>query len=109
MEYSVKNAYNTEKECWDVTVTGEVDVFNSASLKEMLIQLIKEKRADLHIDCRDLTYMDSTALGALVAVLRNAKEFEGEIYLLNMRANLEKLFKITNLDKAFIIEGGADE
>lgn len=109
MDYCVKNTFNEEKGYWEVTVTGEVDIFNSTALKEILIQLVREKQADLFIDCRDLTYMDSTGLGALVAVLRNVKEFNGEIHLSNMRPNLGKLFKITNLDKAFIVEGDANE
>lgn len=109
MDYCVKNTYNTLKECWDVTITGEVDIFNSTALKELLIQLVKEKAASLRIDCKDLTYMDSTGLGALVAVLRNVKEFGGEVCLFGLRPNLEKLFKITNLDKVFIIEGDANE
>jgi anti-sigma B factor antagonist len=108
MDYGVKSSYDEERRCWRVKVNGEVDIYNYAAFKEQLIQLTKEVPADLRIDCSDLTYIDSTGLGALVAVLKNVKEFGGTIYLARIQPNIEKLLKITSLNKVFTI-GGDDE
>lgn len=109
MDYTFDEIFNQEHDCWYIKVSGEIDIFNSNEFKEKLLRLAAEKQKDLRIDCLELKYIDSTALGVLVAVLKNVKTYGGEIYLLNLKPNLTKLFKITNLDKVFIIEGDANE
>ncbi|MCL2352374.1 MAG: STAS domain-containing protein [Firmicutes bacterium] len=108
MDYSVQSRFDQEKKCWSVAVSGEVDIFNSQDMKKSLTDLINEKNADMTVDCAGLEYMDSTALGALVAVLKNVKNYGGIMRLRNVRQNLLKLFRITNLDKAFVIEADAE-
>ncbi len=105
MDYSIEHKPDENKKRWLVNVTGEIDIFNSTDMKEQLLKIINEKNYDLEIDCKNLEYMDSTALGALVAVLKNVKAYGGQIHLRHVRPNLLKLFKITNLDKVFVIEG----
>ena len=109
MDFQMEAAYDAQKNCWQVTVSGEIDIFNSPDMKKRLMELIEEKQADLYLNCQNLDYLDSTALGALVAVLKNVKGYEGEMHLLQVKPSLNKLFKITNLDKVFIIEGDAHE
>jgi len=109
MDYALDAVFNDEKKHWSVTITGEVDIFNSADMKKSLTELIKQKNADIVMDCKCLEYIDSTALGALVGVLKNVKSYGGSIYLCNVKPNLSKLFKITNLDKVFILEGDVCE
>ncbi len=109
MDYTLEYKFDEQKNCWNVSITGEVDIFNSGNMKNELLSLINEKNCDLFIDCKALEYIDSTALGALVAVVKNVKSYGGEIHLLHVRPNLLKLFKITNLDKVFMIEGETHE
>ena len=109
MDFSVKSRFDQENKCWSVSVTGEVDIFNSQEMKKSLTDLVSEKNADMTVDCAGLEYMDSTALGALVAVLKNVKNYGGAMRLKNVKPNLLKLFKITNLDKAFEIEGAYND
>ena len=109
MDYSFEKRFNTEKNAWDISVTGEIDIFNSGDFKSELMEAVTENPKDLRINCEKLKYIDSTALGSLVAVLKNVKVYQGEIFLMNLRSSLIKLFKITNLDKAFIIEGAAND
>ena len=104
MDYTLDAVFDKEKKHWAVSIIGEVDIFNSADMKKSLTELIKQKNADIKLDCKSLNYIDSTALGALVGVLKNVKSYGGSIYLCNVKPNLNKLFKITNLDKVFIIE-----
>jgi anti-sigma B factor antagonist len=54
-------------------------------MKKKLTDLISEKNADLIMDCRELEYIDSTALGALVAVLKNIKNYGGSMHLLHVK------------------------
>ncbi len=109
MDHLIEKNYNESKNIWEVSVQGEIDIFNSQEFKSELLELLEEKKINIEIDCDKLVYIDSTGLGSLIAVLKKTKEFGGEISLLNIKSTLYKLFKITNLDKVFSIEGEKDE
>ncbi len=109
MDYILEERFDEDKNSWVIKISGEIDIFNSENFKQKLLELIKQKNANIHVDCKLLDYVDSTGLGALVAVLKNVKSYGGDIYLMNIRPNLAKLFKITNLDRVFKIEGEKNE
>ena len=109
MDYGISHKYDEDKECWEVELSGEFDIFNSAILKNELNQLTEQKNTDMVLDCAALDYIDSTAIGSLVAVLKNVKTYGGKVYLLNLKPNLLKLFRITNLNKVFEIAGEVNE
>jgi anti-sigma B factor antagonist len=109
MDFIIEHRFDKEKNGWLVDISGEVDIFNSDKMKSRFLELIASEKADLYICCRDLEYIDSTALGALVAVLKHVKAYGGEIYLKSIKPSIAKLFKITNLNQVFIIEGDVNE
>ncbi|MDR1542554.1 MAG: STAS domain-containing protein [Clostridiales bacterium] len=109
MDYQMDAVFDEESKCWSVSISGEVDIFNSADMKKSLTALINEKNTDMVLDCKFLDYIDSTALGALVGVLKNVRSYGGSIHLRNVKPSLSKLFKITNLDKVFIMEGDVND
>ena len=105
MDFFMDAVFNEKANRWEVSLAGEVDIFSSPDMKAKLNALLQDRQADLHIDCGKLEYLDSTALGSLVGVLKNIKAYGGEMHLSHIRPNLLKLFRITNLDKVFVIEG----
>lgn len=109
MDFSVNSNYDEKNNYWLINVAGEIDIFNSAEFKTTILELLEEKPTDIKIDCENLSYIDSTGLGALIAVLKKSKSYNKEICLKNVRPSLSKLFKITNLDKVFVIEGDVNE
>ena len=108
MDYEIQSSYNELKKMWEVKVSGEIDIFNSNDFKDKINRLLDEKPADLHLDCGYLKYIDSTALGALVAILKRVKSYDGNVYLANVNSNMNRLLKITKLDKSFTIAGGRE-
>ena len=104
MEHDIQKIFKDG--VWEVKFTGEIDIYNSASIKTVLARLMEEQIADVHIDCDELEYIDSTGLGALVGALKNIKSHNKEMCLKNVKPNILKLFHITNLDKVFVIEEG---
>jgi anti-sigma B factor antagonist len=109
MDYAITSAYNEREQRLDVTLTGEVDIFNSADLKKSLTELLAKHDAHLYLHCAKLSYIDSTALGALVAVMKTVKSNGREMHLVAVKPNLLKLFRITNLDTVFIMDEGGGE
>jgi len=106
MDFQIEKSFDEKRNCWKVTLFGEIDIFNSTDVKEQLTGLIEQKSVDMHVNCKQLTYIDSTGLGALVGVLKRLKGESREMHLVDVRPNISKLFRITNLDKVFIIEDG---
>lgn len=109
MDFALSSSFNDTKKYWDIAIEGEIDIYNSTELKENLSTLIKDNPANLHVSCEKLEYIDSTGLGALVSILKKVKQYNGEIYLSKLKPNVAKLFKITDLNKVFIIEGDVNE
>ncbi len=89
---------------WQMKLKGEIDIYTAAEFKEQINAVIDEETGDIHIDCSQLNYMDSTGLGVLIGALRRLKEQDRNIYLKNLQPNVYKLFHITGLDKIFILE-----
>ncbi len=87
-----------------IAVKGEIDIFSAPGFKESLYGAIGERHQDVVLDCTDLTYIDSMGLGILVGALKRIKEHNHSIVVKNPKSTVRKLFKITGLDKVFIIE-----
>lgn len=106
MDFQMDYTLDEQKERWNVNLSGEIDIFNSPQLKMRLTELLTEKDAHLFLYCKHLEYIDSTGLGALVGVMKTVKSNGREMHLVSVKPNLMKLFRITNLDKVFVIEEG---
>ena len=105
MDFIMSHQFDAKTKRWEVALNGEIDIFNSTEFKNKLLELLALNPGGIILDCEKLEYIDSTALGALVTVLKHVKSADGQMYLKKIRPNLAKLFKITSLDKVFIIEG----
>jgi anti-anti-sigma factor len=76
----------------------------SSSLLSMLKKEIKAGATRIAVDFRDTTLIDSTAIGALVAIAREAKTRGIKLYIRNMSGDIHALFMDSGLDRIFNIE-----
>ena len=53
---------------------GEVDIYTSPDLKNKIFALIEDKNTDIIIDGEYLEYIDSTGLGVLMSIYKNARK-----------------------------------
>ena len=86
-----------------ITPKGEIDLVSQVDLKQLINDLVVEGHVDLVVDLGDTTFLDSTALGALIAARRLTHTFKGSFALVCAEDRLLKLFRITSLDKFFAI------
>lgn len=105
MSINIDSKLNNEKGFWNISVEGELDVSTADKLKEYLHNLADEKILDMKINLDTLDYIDSTGLGVMIGVLKKLKMDNKEIYILNPKSNVKKIFTITGLDKIFKVEG----
>lgn len=87
-----------------VVLCGEVDISSSQKFKDKLYRLIEDHEKNIVLDCKSLTYIDSTGLGILVGALKKIKQLDRTIIIKGLKDNIKKLFYITGLDKIFVIE-----
>jgi anti-sigma B factor antagonist len=96
--------WKEQDKSWNISLSGEIDIYNAPELKSKLLDLLKQRKGDIQIDCKDLKYIDSTGLGVLISALRHVKDYGGSITIRNLKPYIQKIFRITGLDKVFIIE-----
>lgn len=86
-----------------ITPRGEIDLVSQSDLKKLINDLVVEGQVDLVVDLGETTFLDSTALGALIGARRLTHTFKGSFALVCAEERLLKLFRITSLDKFFAI------
>jgi anti-anti-sigma factor len=83
------------------TPVGEFDVSNAADFKAQLLAALARTPAVLVLDLSRMTFLDSTVLGALVAVHRRACAMGTVVRLANPTVTVIKLLTLTALDRVF--------
>jgi anti-sigma B factor antagonist len=82
-----------------VTLRGEIDAFSSPSLRDDLRRLVEEQDAHLVVvDLSNVTFLDSSALGALVGLLRRLRERGGQLRIVQPATAARRIFEHTGLD-----------
>ncbi|MGI6538704.1 MAG: STAS domain-containing protein [Caldicoprobacterales bacterium] len=104
MNINIQEKWNERINSWNVSLSGEIDIYNAPELKSSLLKLIDEKNGNIIVDCTNLKYIDSTGLGVLISALRRVKDYNGEIIINNLQPYIYKIFTITGLDKVFTIK-----
>lgn len=104
MAFELNKVFDGNRDAWILKPVGDIDIYSAPSFKQELIDLITENQKDVVIDGTNLEYIDSTGLGVLISGLKKIKEGNKDIYLENIKPNVNKLFDITGLSKVFIIQ-----
>ena len=90
-----------------IELIGDLDIYNNKKKKKKLADIYEELDKDLVVDCSRLEYIDSTGLGSFISLLKLTRDEEKDITVKNLKKNIKKVFKITDLDKLFNL--GDDE
>lgn len=90
-------------------VAGEVDVYSAPELRDRLSEQLSAASPSLIVNLADVTFLDSTGIGTLVAGLNRAVQFGGTLTLVSDHDRILKLFRITGLDSVFTICSSVDE
>lgn len=105
MSININSKLDIQNNFWDISLEGELDVSTADKLKEHLHTLVTKEIVDMKINLTNLDYIDSTGLGVMIGVLKKLKINDKEIYIINPKSNVKKIFTITGLDKIFKLEG----
>lgn len=93
-----------------VALNGEFIGGNETDqLRDVLTEEAKSGAPRLLIDLANTSYLNSTALGVLIAAHTNFSKREGKMGLSNVSKNIENIFVITKLSLVFSIYGSREE
>ncbi len=96
--------FDQDGNVWHGNLYGDLDALQAPKLLSVMREALEEHPACVALDCKQLDFVDSMGLGALVK-LRKMVEAQGyTIKLERMKPRIHKLFVITGLDSSFGIE-----
>src|SRR5690242_13320461 len=88
---------------------GELDIEVVPALRDQWLSAIDEEEpAVFVVDLRDVTFLDSTALGAIVAVRKRQRDHGGDVVVTNASPRLVKVFRLTGLDGLLHVQGAGE-
>jgi anti-sigma B factor antagonist len=88
-----------------VRCIGRITSTTSATLQATVRAVIPETNRVV-LDLTDVSYLDSSGLGALVSLYVSAKRQHCELKLINLNQRLKQLFRLTQM--ASVFEGHED-
>jgi anti-sigma B factor antagonist len=92
-----------------VQLEGRLDAAANLELRLALQKLLNKKSPKLILDLREVPFIDSSGLAALVSALRLAREKGGNIALCRIRPQAQTVFRLTMIDRIFSIHPSPEE
>jgi anti-sigma B factor antagonist len=80
-----------------------VDAHNSDELKDKLKNLFESGSKNILVELRDVRFIDSSGLGALVSGYKNAITHQGTLKLSTLQPQVKSMFELTRLHRVFDI------
>jgi anti-sigma B factor antagonist len=87
-----------------VALHGELDIANAGELREELNGHLDAGRRVIRVDASGVEFMDSTAIGELIAASERCRLEHGSLILTNVPACVRRLVSITGLDSVLLID-----
>jgi anti-sigma B factor antagonist len=84
-------------------LAGEFDVYTAPQLRERVIELVDGGTRHVLADLREVTFLDSTGLGALIGGLKRLRACDGSLTLVTGAERILRIFRVTGLDRVFVL------
>lgn len=97
MEFSSKEM----KRCELVTICGRVDSSTAPEMQEHLNGLLKRGRYSLVLNMKDVPFLSSAGLRALLTTLQACKKHGGDVRLSEVSDQVARVLELTSFDIYF--------
>jgi len=93
-----------------IDLKGRVDAFNVSVLREQQDQLIKDGKRKFIVDLTHVSFMDSAAMAVLVSLLKEARQVQGDVILVEPQAEAAmRILSLTKFDRVFNMQPSRHE
>jgi anti-sigma B factor antagonist len=97
------------KEVYIIDIQGELDLYNSYKLKELLMKMLEKKIERFIINMEDVEYIDSSGIGALIYISSTLKKMNLRLAITNIHGSVKKVIELTKLMGYFPIAATLEE
>ena len=93
----------------DVAIHGELDVATTPQLCDEVERALANGVTEVLIDCRDLQFLDSTGVGALLDLLGQLRERGGVLILFGPMGPVAQTLEVTGLEREFHVVAAPEQ
>jgi peptide/nickel transport system substrate-binding protein len=94
---------NTE-DIYNRVLSGDIDITNVAEIRQKMMDCVESEEGDVLVNAQELDYIDSTGIGMLVRVRNEVISRGGTVKIVGLKAHMARLFNLTGLSDAFLLE-----
>ena len=86
-----------------VRLSAILDAIKVGQFRQEIIKLVESNVDIVLVDFSDVTFMDTSGLGALVSALQTVRAAGGKFFICSVNDQLRMLFELTSMDRVFKI------
>ncbi|EKD09965.1 anti-sigma-factor antagonist [Arthrospira platensis C1] len=80
---------------------GILDGTKASQFRQDISRLVEKGAKTILIDFQDVTFMDSSGLGALVLALKTVRAADSKLVICSINEQIRILFELTSMDRVF--------
>ncbi|WP_204153864.1 STAS domain-containing protein [Leptolyngbya sp. CCY15150] len=84
-----------------VQPTGILDSTKTNQFRAEISELVNSGAKIVLVNLKDITFIDSSGLGALVIALKTVRSAGGRFYICSINEQVRILFELTSMDQVF--------
>lgn len=96
-------------ETYIIDVNGEMDLYNSFKLKELVMKMLEKKVSKFIVNLDKVDYIDSSGIGALIYICSTIKKMDLKFTLTNIHGSVKKVIELTKLMGYFPIANSVED
>jgi anti-sigma B factor antagonist len=82
-----------------INISGQLDAFTTPDVKAEFKKLTDARHNKLVLNLQKVDYVNSTAIGAIVAVAQQVRRRKGDLKIFGMKADIRKVFDLVGASK----------
>ena len=86
-----------------IKLSGNLNATTSQDFRQKITDILESGAKIVLVDFKDVTFMDSSGLGALVLAFKTLRAADTKLALCSINEQVRILFELTNMDKVFEI------
>ncbi|MCL1864823.1 MAG: STAS domain-containing protein [Spirochaetes bacterium] len=91
-------------------ISGDITLYNASEIVNTIDKVIENQKYNVVINLKDVSYIDSSGIGAIISCSSRLKKNQSELKIINVYASsVKKVFELTNLTSFFDIYDSEEE
>lgn len=82
-----------------IKITGDFDLNQAQDARQFFSQLLESLEHDVHMDFSEVSFIDSSGIGAIVFLYKRLRCLDKELFITNLQAQPLELIQLLRIDK----------